>query len=211
MLEWLKKYKVRILLAVITSAILVAIYFFVRAWYYRRYGIIKDSSNTPQTNMSAARDYRGSGLVIGIENNNPFNIIEDGTPWQGKVAAINRFARFINLPYGIRAGVDSATNRLKANGGTIRAYIAGVPDGKGNLIMGYAPASDGNTPDTYIAYICTALDCTADEDMRGRLDHDTVKKLAWAHMEMENTYAAAHQYITDDDVEAGLSLTPYKS
>lgn len=41
--------------------------------------------------------------------------------------------------------------RRKYNGRTIYTMLAGIDDGQGNLIEGYAPASDSNNPTTYAA------------------------------------------------------------
>jgi hypothetical protein len=180
----------------------VAIYF-IYTWYLANYGQLSDSDNNV-SDMNG-KDYRGLDEVWGIKDNNPFNLIYTNQPWHGKVTPQQgKFEVFMNLLYGLRAGLMSCVSRLHANGNTIRRYIAGVPDGSGNLVMGYAPAADGNDTETYIRNICNALGVGPDDQVT--LNAASLLKLGWAHVEQENGYDKAHQYIDDNDFRAAISM-----
>jgi hypothetical protein len=154
------------------------------------------------------RSLKGTGAPWGIINNNPFNLDFSDAQWRGKVLPkTQRFEVFIDIVLGMRAGLTSAMNRFKANGSKVYDYIAGVPDPKNPgkfLLPGYAPASDKNNCDAYIANICHALN--VDAHAKVVLTRDLIFKLAWAHLVVECGWAVAKKYITDDMVNAAIDL-----
>jgi hypothetical protein len=143
-------------------------------------------------------DYRRQqGLPLGLQNNNPGNIrYVQAIPWQGQVGQNQGYAQFADLQHGIRAFIINASNLIKQYG-TLQAYITA-----------YAPPTE-NPTSSYLDYVSQATGIQPTDQVS--LDHDTLKALAKAQFEMENGQAAADQYISDADLEAGLSLTPYSS
>lgn len=83
--------------------------------------------------------------VRGIRNNNPGNIVRDGTPWQGLAAAQDdpRFCVFTSAQYGIRALAKVLLSYKREGVNTIATIIAK-----------YAPASDNNDTVAYIHNVC---------------------------------------------------------
>lgn len=172
-------------------------------YYLRNYAIITDSSSTITPSIFdmsnyKSPDYRGqTSLPLGIQNNNPFNIRDVGIPWQGLVGSNQGFCVFIDLEHGIRAGIINLGNVIKySHDGTIASYLPI-----------YAPASENNTA-AYIQTVSTDTGIDPNASLYP-LGHDNMKALAQAHMQVENGTAQAQQYISDTDLEAGLSLTPY--
>lgn len=177
--------------------------YYLYNYFVRTRLIISDTSNTtdqPLFNMSnyTSPDYRGqASLPLGLQNNNPGNIrYVASIPWQGQVGSNQGFAVFSDLQHGIRAFVINASNLIKQDG-TLQAYL-----------NQYAPSGENNTT-AYIDYVSAATGIQPTDAVS--LDHDTLKGLAKAQFEMENGTSAADQYISDADLESGLSLTPYSN
>lgn len=56
------------------------------------------------TKKAAGLSFLGrNDLPIGLRNNNPGNIIKSPTAWKGEIPSDNRFERFENIVYGVRA------------------------------------------------------------------------------------------------------------
>lgn len=83
-------------------------------------------------------------MTRGLRNNNPGNLTDDGTDWEGLDSPRNdgRFLRFISPEYGIRALGRNLSNYVARDG--IAPTVAA-------LISRWAPPSENNTA----AYIAT--------------------------------------------------------
>jgi hypothetical protein len=111
----------------------------------------------------------------GHKNNNPFNIIDTKTKWNGESSQNNdsKFEEFVTLEHGIRAGLLNLWNVYFARGYNIR-----------QLLNKYAPASDNNNTEAYIKAVSG----------RVGLDPDTIPaksdylKIAHAILIHENGY-----------------------
>lgn len=139
-------------------------------------------------------DYRGqAALPRGIRNNNPGNI-ETGEPWNGRVAVDGPFIVFADTTWGIRAlAMDLATKINKDGLDTISKIIAA-----------YAPASDNNEVGPYIADVSNISGIGADDQLGS--DADTLFSLIRGIVSHENGATAAAQYVSDDDVNKGISM-----
>jgi hypothetical protein len=146
-----------------------------------------------QAALASATDAVMSG-VIGHELNNPLNI-ERGQPWDGLAPAQKhaRFATFVSLPYGIRAGARLLMNYRQLYG---IATVRGIIDR-------WNPKSDGQPP-TYIPNVAAALGISPDAtiDVRSRA---VAFPLVRAMIRQE-IGAAAALLVSDEDVHAGLTL-----
>lgn len=77
---------------------------------------------------------------------NPGNL--RGAPWFPNPSIHNNFWFPPNREIGI-AGLDHLIALHRAQGNTLRDFIAGHP----GIYSGFAPGSDGNKPDVYIANV----------------------------------------------------------
>lgn len=92
---------------------------------------------------------------IGFKMNNPLNIKLTGDRWRGQVmpSAGDKFAHFEAPEFGIRAAVRLLTNYWGNNGiNTLRG-----------LITRWAPPSDNNPTEAYIATVAAKTDMDPDE------------------------------------------------
>lgn len=132
--------------------------------------------------------------VRGLRLNNPFNIERDGDPWAGLAPdqPDPRFAKFVSLPYGIRAAARTLL--------TYRTY--GV-DTVREIIDRWNPKADGQ-PVTYTPNVSGRMGISPDApiDIRSRA---TAFALLRAMMPEEIGVAAA-LLVSDNDVLAGLTL-----
>lgn len=88
-------------------------------------------------------------LSRGMRNNNPFNIVRSKSNWLGKMkpSKDKTFESFINLRYGLRAGLI-----------VLRTYIRTYHfSSVRSIISRFAPESENNT-EAYINYVETYLD-----------------------------------------------------
>lgn len=136
-----------------------------------------------------ANDYRNStipGLTRGIRNNNPGNIaIKDN--WQGMVGNDGTFLIFADMSWGVRAIGISLINMI----------------GKGyNTISTLIPQWSATDQSAYISNV--AAYTTIDPDMQLGTDPDTIQSIVQAIINQENGEFA--QYVTADDIAAGMSL-----
>ena len=85
-----------------------------------------------------------SKLTRGLRNNNPGNIrLTPGSVWVGEVAGNDKaFKTFVDMPHGYRAIFVTLNGYLKKGFNTIE-----------KIISRYAPPSDNNHTDAYIATV----------------------------------------------------------
>ena len=141
-----------------------------------------------------AKDFSNTANVsLGLENNNPGNIIFDGTQWQGMTGSNQGFVTFTNIDYGIRAlGIDLSTKINEDGLTTIR-----------QIVEKYAPASDGNNVPVYINTMVQTTGKGADEKLIA--DPATLFLLVKGIILQENGQYSA-SLITNDDIIQGLSM-----
>ena len=84
----------------------------------------------------------------GIRNNNPLNIrYNTGNCWVGQTGSDGQFCKFSAPKYGVRAAVKILQ---KYAGQDSKLTIS-------DIINKWAPRSDGNNTDAYIATVCNAM------------------------------------------------------
>lgn len=144
-------------------------------------------------------DYRSSTdpgvqAVRGIRNNNPGNMRDDGSAWQGLVADdANGFMIFADMGWGTRALGKDLTNKITTDGlNTIST-----------LITKYAPPSENDT-NAYISSVSADTGIAANATLAA--DTNTIALLIRAIANHENGDQASATYLTDDDISAGLAL-----
>lgn len=128
---------------------------------------------------SAAEDVRtvtddkGQRVPRGIKNNNPFNLrpLGAGRTWQGQAGVdAGNYCVFKGPADGLRAGFKNLRNQQVLHGlNTVR-----------DIITKYAPASDDNDTEAYIADVADVLGVADDEPL------DLVK-----HVEQLRLFGAA--------------------
>jgi hypothetical protein len=93
--------------------------------------------------------YAAYTMTRGLRNNNPGNIVDDGTDWEGLDTPRNdgRFLRFMKPEYGIRALARVLTNYVGRDG---------VPPTVEAIITRFAPPTENNTA-AYIAKVSSDL------------------------------------------------------
>lgn len=127
----------------------------------------------------------------GLRNNNPGNIRNSSTVWQGEVrpSGDRDFKQFQSMAYGYRAMIKLLQNYSRLNGcHTLRT-----------MVSRWAPPSENDTR----SYISTVAKLTGlDPDDRVDVDdRDTMCGLAAAMSQVENGVRAVRA-----DVEAGWDL-----
>lgn len=144
-----------------------------------------------------ANDYRNDttdSLPRGIRNNNPGNIRDDGTAWQGKAGADSGgFLIFIDMSWGTRALGKDLLSKIGKGENTITS-----------IITAYAPSSDNNDVPAYIASV--SGDTGIDPGAVLGTDSTTLAALIRAIANHENGQDASLQYLTDQDIQGGISL-----
>jgi hypothetical protein len=144
-----------------------------------------------------ASDYRNDttdNLPRGIRNNNPGNIRDDGTAWQGKAGADgDGFLIFTDMSWGTRALGKDLLSKIQKGENTIASIIAV-----------YAPTSDNNDVAAYVEAVSadTGIDATT---VLGT-DPTTLASLIRAFANHENGSGPSEQYISDQDIADGISL-----
>jgi hypothetical protein len=130
----------------------------------------------------------------GIRNNNPGNIKYDpAVDWQGEVSDDGTFVIFDDIGWGLRAlGTDLMNKITKDHLTTIRL-----------IVSKYAPPSE-NVTDAYIASV--SQDTGIEPDDQLSVDQPTLHNLMRAIINHENSQQASMQYISDDDIDAGIAL-----
>lgn len=137
-------------------------------------------------------DPTNTNLPRGIRNNNPGNIKDDGTKWQGLTGSDGTFFIFKDMGWGTRALATALVNMIGKGEDTITS-----------LISAWAPSSENDT----IAYInSVSRDTGIDPGTQLGTDADTLSSLMRAIINRENGSSVSAQYISDEDIQTGLSL-----
>ena len=145
-----------------------------------------------------AKDFSNyNNVSLGLRDNNPGNIIYDGTQWQGMTGVNSGFVTFKNIDYGIRAlGIDLTT---KINEGYDTITL---------IINRYAPQSAGNDPVSYIQIVSQMSGFVPDQILIAT--GDTLLKLIKGIILVE-TGSSSASLISDDDIKEGLAMIPEMS
>jgi hypothetical protein len=131
-------------------------------------------------------------LPRGIRNNNPGNIKDDGTAWQGVVGSDGTFLIFSDMSWGVRAMATSITNMVNKGLNTI------------DLLIRSWSATD---QDAYVANVAQAVGVDPNQVLA--LDAGTLARIIRAMITQENGTAFT-QYVTDDDIQSGIALMSNK-
>jgi hypothetical protein len=145
-----------------------------------------------------AADYRNSTdpAVIatrGIRNNNPGNIKDDGTSWQGLAGSDGTFDIFADMSWGVRALAKDLTSKIGEGANTITL-----------ILNKYAPATDSNNVPAYINSVSTDTGIDANQVITA--DPATLALLVRAIANHENGDDISDQYLSDADIAAGVSM-----
>jgi hypothetical protein len=132
-----------------------------------------------------------SDLPLGLRNNNPGNI-RPGDAWQGMTGTNGGFITFQDVSWGLRALATDLANKINRGLTTIRA-----------IVSTYAPPSENNTA----AYIAAVSDDTGiDADQPLSMDASTLHDLVRAIINHENGDHFSTTYISDQDIDQGISM-----
>jgi hypothetical protein len=135
--------------------------------------------------------YAAYTMTRGLRNNNPGNIVDDGTDWEGLDTPRNdgRFLRFTSAEYGIRALGRVLTNYVTHDGvaPTVNAIIAR-----------FAPPSENDTA-SYITTVAQQLAVDVDTTLDLPSVVPALVAAIVSHENGINPYSA-------DTIAAGLSL-----
>lgn len=133
-----------------------------------------------------ASDYRGqAGLPRGIRNNNPGNIKDDGTSWQGMAGSDGVFVIFADMSWGTRAMATALTNMIRKGYNTV-----------GTLI----PQWSATDQSAYVANVASRMGIAPGDTIT--TDVPTLTSLMRAMITQENGEAGS--YVTDQDVADGI-------
>lgn len=131
----------------------------------------------------AAGQYIGTR---GLRNNNPGNIRDDGTAWQGKTGIDDKsFVIF-----------DSPVNGIRAMVRVLRSYAKRNLDTINEIISQWAPPSENNTA-AYIAHVVDIVGKSAGEKIT-TADYPRLVSAIIAHENFVNPYP-------DDIINAGIA------
>lgn len=138
-------------------------------------------------------DYRSqTSLPRGIRNNNPGNI-KTGIMWQGAAGDDGTFIIFADDTWGLRAMATDLSNKISKDGlNTINL-----------IISAYAPPSENDTQ-SYIDAVSSDTGFGPDDVLT--LDQPTLHALIRAIVNHENGADASAQYISDADIDTGISM-----
>jgi hypothetical protein len=129
-------------------------------------------------------------LDLGLRNNNPGNIKDDGTAWLGKIGSDGTFVIFQDITWGVRAMAKAITTMVAKGASTIRL-----------LINQWAPPSENST-DAYVAAVVNETGQGADDLLQ--LDPATLHDLIRAIIDHENGGQAS--LVMDTDIDTGVSM-----
>jgi hypothetical protein len=141
-------------------------------------------------------DYRTlTDQVPGIRNNNPGDLVYDGTQWQGMSNPNNdgKFIIFADSTWGLRALALDLTNAIKGGADTITT-----------LITKYSPSSDNNNTAELIANMAANTGIAADTQLG--TDSDTLDSLMTGIIIQEIGQPLQQQYYPDADIQTGISM-----
>lgn len=145
---------------------------------------------TAHGNSSAAR---------GLRNNNPGNIEAGSNSWDGQAGSDGRFAKFVTPEHGIRA-----------LGKNLLSYQRQGYDTVSEIVNRWAPASDGNNTEAYIAALCKKLNVTPNDQLN-MSDVNTLRQLCAGIIQHENGKQPYSEDQLNTGVSAALGLTTLKS
>lgn len=133
-----------------------------------------------------ASDYRGqTSLPRGIRNNNPGNIKDDGTSWQGMAGSDGVFIIFTDMSWGTRAMATALTNMIRKGYNTI-----------GTLIPQWSATDQA----AYVANVASRIGIAPGDPIT--TDVPTLTALIRAMITQEN--GDANSYVTDQDIADGI-------
>lgn len=145
---------------------------------------------TAHGNSSAAR---------GLRNNNPGNIEAGSNSWDGQAGSDGRFAKFVTPEHGIRA-----------LGKNLLSYQRQGYDTVSEIVNRWAPASDGNNTEAYIAALCKKLNVTPNDQLN-MSDINTLHQLCAGIIQHENGKQPYSEDQLNTGVSAALGLTTLES
>ncbi|MEL2088094.1 hypothetical protein [Klebsiella pneumoniae] len=145
---------------------------------------------TAHGNSSAAR---------GLRNNNPGNIEAGFNSWDGQAGSDGRFAKFVTPEHGIRA-----------LGKNLLSYQRQGYDTVSEIVNRWAPASDGNNTEAYIAALCKKLNVTPNDQLN-MSDINTLRQLCAGIIQHENGKQPYSEDQLNTGVSAALGLTTLES
>ena len=131
--------------------------------------------------------------VLSIRNNNPGNIKNSGTNWDGQIQSDGKFVRFASPEMGVRAMMKTLiTYQDKHNLSTVR-----------EIISRWAPYGDNDTG-AYIDFVSQQMGVDPDQDLGDLKNNlDNSKKLVNAIIRFEGDSTG---YFNDAIVTKGISL-----
>lgn len=132
-----------------------------------------------------------SGLPLGLRNNNPGNI-RAGDNWKGAIDTNQGFVVFENVAWGIRALAIDLTNKIKNGYDTIEL-----------IIFRFAPPSENDTL-SYIANVAGQMGIKQNQTLVA--SDPVLKALCRAIINVELGTYYSQRYISDQDIDEGLSL-----
>ncbi|MCQ0732800.1 hypothetical protein L1C79_14370 [Klebsiella pneumoniae] len=145
---------------------------------------------TAHGNSSAAR---------GLRNNNPGNIEAGSNSWDGQAGSDGRFAKFVTPEHGIRA-----------LGKNLLSYQRQGYDTVSEIVNRWAPASDGNNTEAYIAALCKKLNITPNDQLN-MSDINTLRQLCAGIIQHESGKQPYSEDQLNTGVSAALGLTTLES
>lgn len=145
---------------------------------------------TAHGNSSAAR---------GLRNNNPGNIEAGSNSWDGQAGSDGRFAKFVTPEHGIRA-----------LGKNLLSYQRQGYDTVSEIVNRWAPASEGNNTEAYIAALCKKLNVTPNDQLN-MSDINTLRQLCAGIIQHENGKQPYSEDQLNTGVSAALGLTTLES
>lgn len=135
----------------------------------------------------------------GVRNNNPGNIEAGSNSWDGQAGSDGRFAKFVTPEHGIRA-----------LGKNLLAYQRQGYDTVSEIVNRWAPSSDGNNTQAYIAALCKQLSVNPDDQLN-MSDINTLRQLCAGIIQHENGKQPYREDQLNTGVSAALGLTTLES
>lgn len=143
------------------------------------------------TDFSNATYAQGSR---GLRDNNPLNVTPGAVIYQGQIDIDSGGEGiFSSVEYGIRAAADVLFIYYTVHGYTTLT----------DIISHWAPASDGNDPQSYIATVSQATGWDANTDIPLNGPNFLALMRAMIGVELGDKYAA---YVTDQMITDGINL-----
>ncbi|MDZ3795275.1 hypothetical protein PRL05_18030 [Klebsiella sp. SG01] len=135
----------------------------------------------------------------GVRNNNPGNIEAGSNSWDGQAGSDGRFAKFVTPEHGIRA-----------LGKNLLSYQRQGYDTVSEIVNRWAPASDGNNTEAYIAALCKKLNVSPNDQLN-MSDISTLRQLCAGIIQHENGKQPYSEDQLNTGVSAALGLTTLES